>query len=282
MESGDRQNNKIGIIGGSGLESIELFTVKDKVNCNTPYGKPSSSLINGTLNGIECVLLSRHGDSHDIMPTDVNYRANLYALKEAGCSIILATTACGSLQEELKPTDFVVIDQFIDRTTKRHSTFYDGQNVQMKGVCHIPMRNPFCEKLQNVLLSACNVNNVSCHSKGTMVTIEGPRFSTYAESNLFRKWGGSLINMTTVPEVVLANELGMLYAALAMVTDYDCWKEDHASVNVENVMKTMKVNRGNALKVLVSAVEIISKQNLQPDIQLAEKNAKNSVMLPLH
>jgi len=174
----------------------------------------------------------RHGKKHSLMPTAVNYRANIYALKQEGCSHVIATTACGSLQEKFHPGDFAILDQFIDRTTKRPSTFYDGAATSPSGVCHIPMASPFCEHTRQLLLTVARDIGVSVHDHATMVTIEGPRFSSRAESLTFRSWGGDLVNMTTTPEVILAKEAGLSYASIAMVTDYDCWRdstEDHVS-----------------------------------------------------
>jgi len=178
---------------------------------------------------------SRHGRKHTIMPSNVNYRANIDALRQEGCTHIVVATACGSLREEYKPGDFAVLDQFIDRTTKRQSTLYDGGTDSPPGVCHIPMGTPFCERTRQVILTAAKGVDVCVHDHATMVTVEGPRFSTRAESMMFRQWGGDLINMTTVPEVVLAKEAGLSYASIAMVTDYDCWRdssEDHVSHDV--------------------------------------------------
>ena len=177
--------------------------------------------------------LRRHGRKHTIMPSHVNYRANIDALRKEGCTHVVVATACGSLREEYKPGDFAILDQFIDRTTKRHSTLYDGAKDSPPGVCHIPMGTPFCERTRQVILSAAKSVDMCVHDHATMVTVEGPRFSTRAESMMFRQWGGDLINMTTVPEVVLAKEAGLSYASIAMVTDYDCWRvssEDHVSI----------------------------------------------------
>uniref|UniRef100_H2YTP5 S-methyl-5'-thioadenosine phosphorylase n=1 Tax=Ciona savignyi TaxID=51511 RepID=H2YTP5_CIOSA len=290
MASGDCENVKIGIIGGTGLESFELFEMNCTKTVNTPYGSPSSELICGTLHGVDCIIIARHGKVHDIMPSDINNRlcfllffmciafvlcvtsfflyasSSMCIMWEEGCTLVLATTACGSLRAEYEPTDFAILDQFIDRTTKRDSTFYDGKPGHLKGVCHISMRNPFSEKLRQLLIAACEENGVKHHKTGTAITIEGPRFSTYAESHLYRSWGGSIINMTTVPEVVLAAELGLLYASLALVTDYDCWRDDYEAVSVEHVMQTMAVNKQNALKVIATAVANASKQKWSDDI----------------
>ena len=184
----------------------------------------------GNVDKLHC---TRHGRKHTVMPTNINYRANIYALKQEGCSHVIATTACGSLREEFRPGDFAILDQFIDRTTKRCSTLYDGAPTSPPGVCHIPMASPFCDHTRQILLAVAKDIGVSVHDHATMVTIEGPRFSSRAESMMFHSWGGDLINMTSVPEVVLAKEAALCYASIAMVTDYDCWRdssEDHVSI----------------------------------------------------
>jgi len=228
---------KIGIIGGSGLEDPKILKEQKSVEVETVFGKPSSVLMVGKIKGTEVVILSRHGKKHTLMPTNVPFQANIRALKDAGCTHVLATTACGSLREEIKPGDFVFIDQFIDRTTKRRSTFYEKDVV-----CHIPMAEPFCLNMRNLLYEQARSLGFPCHEKGTVVTIEGPRFSSRAESFTFRQWGADVINMSTVPEVVLAREAGLHYAEIAMSTDYDCWKKDEKPVDAVMVMKTFKEN----------------------------------------
>ena len=270
---------KIGIIGGTGMKSLESFEANQTETPVTVFGEPESSLQYGKLMGVDCVLLSRHGHKHNAMPSNINYRANILALKDAGCTHIIATTACGSLKENIKPGEFVILDQFIDRTTKRLSTYYDGTQNGFKGVSHIPMRHPFSVPLREVLIKACKESKIVYHPHGTMITIEGPRFSTRAESKLFQSWGATVINMTTVPEVVLANELGMLYGSLAMVTDYDCWRDDNDHVSVESVLETMKENGDKALKVIAKAVELISRMSWDEHLQEAANIASNSVML---
>ena len=240
---------KIGIIGGSGLEDPKFLKDQREIECKTPYGKPSSPLMVGKISGIEVAILSRHGKGHTIMPTNVPYQANIYALKEAGCTHILATTACGSLREEIKPGEFVFIDQFIDRTTKRKSTFYEKDIV-----CHIPMAEPFCPNLRRLLYEQARKLGFKCHERGTVVTIEGPRFSSRAESYMFRQWGGDVINMTTVPEVVLAREAGLHYAAVAMPTDYDCWKETEEAVDITMVLETFKQNVEKVQRLLLATI----------------------------
>ena len=240
---------KIGIIGGSGLGDPNLWENAKKVKVHTPYGAPSDLLTIGTFHGIDIVALPRHGASHTILPSLVNYRANMFAMKELGVSHIIAATACGSLREQIKPGDLVFIDQFIDRTTKREQSFYTGQTI-----CHIPMADPFCEKIRTLFAAAALQNNISYHPRGTMVTIEGPRFSTRAESEMFRSWKCDVINMTTVPEVVLAREAGICYAAIAMSTDYDCWKTDEAHVTLDIVLKTMHDNAEKVKTILKSVI----------------------------
>jgi len=271
---------KVGIIGGTGMTQLNLFKKTTEKTVETPYGSPSSSLICGKMNEVDCVLLSRHGRPHNISPTNVNYRANIFALHQEGCNIILATTACGSLVEDAKPGSFVIVDQFIDRTNKREATFYDGKPNSLKGVCHIPCKNSFDAALRDLLSQACtSVPDVKFQNGGTVVTIEGPRFSSYAESILFKSWGATVINMTLVPEVVLANELGLPYASIAMVTDYDCWKNE-ISVSVDEVMKTMKGNSIKATNVLVSALALIKERQkiILKSIESCKKIAASSVM----
>ncbi len=254
---------KIGIIGGSGVGDPQLWDNVEKRKLHTPYGTPSDILTTGTFQGINVVALPRHGQNHTIRPSDVNYRANIWAMKELGVTHIIAATACGSLRENIKPGDLVFIDQFIDRTTKREQSFYTGQVM-----CHIPMAEPFCEKLRTLLSAAALQNNISFHAKAAMVTIEGPRFSSRAESELFRQWNCDVINMTTVPEVVLAREAGRCYAAIAMATDYDCWKSGEEHVSIELILKTMAAN-AEKVKTLLKVVI--------PQIRDWECDCKNAV-----
>jgi 5'-methylthioadenosine phosphorylase len=236
---------KVAIIGGSGLDDPELITHMEEKQVETPYGQPSSPLITGTIGGVETVILARHGRGHSIYPTGVNYRANIHALKEIGCTHILATTAVGSLREEIRPGDLVFLDQFIDFTKHRVLTFHDDV------VVHTPMADPFCGKLAGLLAESARQLQLRFHAKGTVVTIEGARFSTRAESQMFRLLGADVINMSTVPEVILAREKGICYQSIAMSTDYDCWKEDEESVTWEMIMATMKKNANNVKELLV-------------------------------
>lgn len=244
----------------------------------TPYGEPSDALIEGEIGGVQCVLLARHGRKHDIMPTKVNYRANIWALRDVGCTHLIVSTACGSLRENIKPGNLVVPHDFIDRTTKRHQTFYDGDHAGVAGVCHLPMYPAFCERTRKVLLDAAKELEYEAHEKATIVTIEGPRFSSRSESNMFRQWGGDLINMTTCPEVVLAKEAGLLYGSVAIATDYDCWRMGCEGVNVQDVLKTFSENVVKVKKILVNAVGRISKEDWTEDILNAKVSLSRIVV----
>jgi len=244
----EKQKIKIGIIGGSGLENLDILQDKRQEKINTPFGAPSDLATIGKIRDVEVVIISRHGRNHTIKPTDVNFRANIWALKGLGITHILAATACGSLREEIRPGDFVILNQFIDRTTKRAQTFYEGR------VCHIPMAEPFCGRLGSLAYQAALGLGITAHPQGTAVTIEGPRFSTKAESNLFRSWNADIVNMTTVPEAVLAREAGICYQAIAMATDYDCWRETENSVNIQKVLTVMKNNADKMEKLLAEII----------------------------
>ena len=240
---------KVGIIGGSGVDDPKIMQDSKKIKVHTPYGATSDLATVGKLKGVSAVVIPRHGDSHRINPTNVNYRANIWAMKELGVTHIIAPTACGSLRESIKPGHLVFIDQFIDRTTKRAQTFYEGTEV-----CHISMADPFCNKIRNELIETAKSLGMIYHPKGTMATIEGPRFSTRAESNLFRSWGCDVINMTTVPEAVLAREAGICYQPIAMSTDYDCFMESEEKVTVEMILRTMRDNAESVKKILAEVV----------------------------
>ncbi|GAB6025305.1 hypothetical protein CHUAL_010723 [Chamberlinius hualienensis] len=270
---------KIAIIGGSGLNNPELISNRqEKEVPETPYGKPSDNLVSGQIGGVDCVLLCRHGRHHTISPTNVNYRANIWALKNEGCTHIIATTACGSLQEDIHPGDFVLLDQFIDRTTKRQSTFYDGGATSPKGICHIPMHQPFCEQTRKILAECCKILGLRCHKSGTNITIEGSRFSTRAESRLFKSWGAHVINMTTVPEVVLAKEMGISYAAVALVTDYDCWRETGETVSQGGVLATLRQNSKNMTSLLFEAIPKIAVADYTATFAENEATAMSAIL----
>jgi len=239
---------KIGIIGGSGMGDPKLLTEPQEIEVETPYGKPSDKLLSGTISGTEVVILARHAKNHSISPTLVPFRANIWALKNAGCTHILATTACGSLRDELMPGDLVFLDQFIDFTKLRALSFFENE------VVHTPMAEPFDSALRAKLVETAQKLGFKHHEKGTMITIEGPRFSTKAESHMFRLMGADLINMSTVPEVSLANELEIPYQSIAMVTDYDCWKENEEPVTYEMVLSTMKENADKVKNLIINVL----------------------------
>jgi len=240
---------KLGIIGGSGLDDPAILKQAEEKQITTQFGDPSSPVTCGEIGGGEVAILARHGRKHTICPSAGHFRANMMALKSLGCTHIIAATACGSLREEIAPGHLVILDQFIDRTTKRASTFYDTDQV-----CHIPMGDPFCPQLREVLIAGAEKLGIDHHVKGTMVTIEGPRFSTKAESMLFRSWGCDVINMTTVPEVTLAREAGMCYASVAMSTDYDCWHEEEEHVTIEMILEIMKKNADNVINLMLDVI----------------------------
>jgi len=243
---------KIGIIGGSGLDDPNLMKGAKEKKVKTPYGAPSSPLTVGSISGVETVILARHGKKHSIYPTGVNFRANIHALKKEGCTHILATTAVGSLREKIRPGDLVFVDQFIDFTKHRPLTFHDEK------VIHTPMSEPFCVDLRSLLVKSAKELKLRHHPKGTVITIEGPRFSTKAESHMFRAWGADVINMSTVPEVILAREAGICYQSIAMSTDYDCWKEGEEPVTWEMILSIMTNNADNVKKLLLSAITKIN------------------------
>lgn len=242
----------IGIIGGTGLEKIDIFTNPQSIKVETEYGFPSSEIVTGEINDKKIALLSRHGREHTITPTHVNNRANISALKKLGCEIIIATTACGSLRENYKPGDFVLPNQFIDFTKHRINTFYES--FKPGEMQHCAMANPFdlaiSERIYN---TACELE-IQTHKSGTVISIEGPRFSTKAESNMFRLWGADIINMSTAPEAALANEAGLKYCVIAIVTDYDCWKEGEEEVSMELVIKNFHKSIDKVINLLTHSI----------------------------
>ena len=243
---------KIGIIGGSGLDNPEILKNATDREVNTPWGSPSCPLKEGTIADKDVILIGRHGREHTIPPTQVNYRANIHALKDAGCTHIIATTAVGSLREEIGRGHFVVLDQFIDFTRLRPVTFYES--FEPGKMAHTPMSEPFDAELRELLISKSDELGFNYHKTGTVVTIEGPRFSTKAESKMFRLWGADVINMSIAPEAILANEAGIPYASVAMATDYDCWKDDEAPVSWEAVLEVFEDNVGKMISLLTSVI----------------------------
>lgn len=242
---------KIGIIGGSGLDDPGILKEIKEIKINTPFGDTSDKLVAGQISGRDVVILARHGKKHTISPTNVPFQANLWALKQTGCTHILATSACGSLKEEIRPKDFIFVDQFVDFTKLRKRTFFDDFE---KKIVHASMADPFCEKLRQILIGTANELNISHHKKGTIVTIEGPCFSTRAESHLFKGFGADVVGMTTATEAILARETGLCYAVIGMVTDYDVWRENTEPVTWEMVLKTMEYNSENAKKLLLEVI----------------------------
>jgi 5'-methylthioadenosine phosphorylase len=245
---------KIGIIGGSGLDDPQLLKNAKDLNIDTPYGQPSSPLASGLINDIPVVILARHGRKHQFSPTQVNNRANIHAMKEVGATHIIATTACGSLQAEIKRGDMVILDQFIDFTKHRICTFHDSFE---NGISHTIMADPFNQQLRKQLFETANALNYRVHEKGTVVTIEGPRFSTRAESHMFRGFGADVINMSTAPEVSLAFEAEIPYAAVAMSTDYDCWKDDEPPMTWQEILDVFNNNAERVKKLIVQTLSSI-------------------------
>ena len=247
---------KIGLIGGSGLEKLNIFTNSAEVNVSTSYGPPSSSFFTGTIGMCEVFILSRHGRDHTIPPTQVNNRANIDALKQLGCQYIFATTACGSLREEIGRGDMVIADQFIDVTKHRINTFYD--KFEPGNMAHAAMGDPFSEKLRLMLIRGCKETGMHYHPAGTIVTIEGPRFSTRAESKMFRLLGADVVNMSIAPEASLAMEAGIPYATIALSTDYDSWKNDEEPVTWDAVLQVFNENVKHVTGLLVHVLENFS------------------------
>lgn len=241
---------KLGIIGGSGLYDIEGLEKKQWIKVDTPFGKPSDEFLTAKFKGKEVVFLPRHGRHHTISPTEINYRANIYGMKYLGVSRIVSVTACGSLKEDIKPLDFVILSQFIDRTNKsRKSTFFEGGIV-----AHISLAEPVCKDLAGFVLSETEKAGIKVHSGGTYVNIEGPQFSTLAESNLYRSWGADVIGMTNFTEAKLAREAEICYAALAAVTDYDCWRKSEENVSVDMVLENLRRNVDNSKRIVKEVI----------------------------
>ena len=243
---------KIGIIGGSGIYDIEGVKNVETVEVNTPYGKPSDKIIVGVLEGVRFAFLPRHGRGHKISPSELNFRANIYALKTLGVEKVLSMSAVGSLKEDLKPRDFVIPDQLFDRTKNRASTFF-GEGI----VAHVGFAEPFCKQFSRVAYETAKQLGITVHKGGTYICMEGPQFSTKAESNVYRQLGFSIIGMTALPEAKLAREAEMCYMTVALVTDYDCWKEDE-EVSVEKILANLSANSDNAKKFIKTILPKLS------------------------
>ncbi len=259
---------EIGIIGGSGLYNMDGLTGVTEERVETPFGEPSEVFVLGTLEGRKVAFLARHGKGHRILPSELNFKANIYAMKKLGVTSILSVSAVGSLKEEHNPTDFVIPDQFIDRTFDRSATFF-GDGV----VGHVGFGDPVCPVVSEVFAKACAEVGVVGKLGGTYVCMEGPQFSTKAESRLYRSWGADVIGMTNLQEAKLAREAEISYATLAMVTDYDCWFEGHDAVTVEQVIAVMHQNSGNAQKVVKAAVKLMPEDLSASPAQTAAKFA---------
>jgi 5'-methylthioadenosine phosphorylase len=247
---------RIGIIGGSGLYKMEALKDIQEIHVDTPFGAPSDAVILGTLDDTRVAFLARHGRHHTITPTELPFRANIYALKSLGVDYIISASAVGSLQAEIKPLDMVIPDQFIDRTRHRVSTFF-GEGI----VGHISFGEPICMEVAKILgdaVESLELEGVTLHRGGTYICMEGPAFSTKAESNLYRSWGGNIIGMTNLQEAKLAREAEIAYATLALSTDYDCWHPDHDSVTVEMVVQNLHKNAENAQRVIRESVKRLS------------------------
>src|SRR5687767_3627715 len=261
---------KIGIIGGSGLYQMpELTDIKEEY-IDTPFGRPSDAFIIGTLEGEPVAFLPRHGRGHRLLPTELPFRANIYAMKLLGVDYILSVSAVGSLQEKYAPTDFCIPDQFFDRTRARaeESTFFGGGIVG-----HITFAHPVCDELGDILEASCREAGVKTHRGGTYLCMEGPAFSTKAESNVYRQWGMDVIGMTNLQEAKLAREAEICYATLALVTDYDCWHEEHDAVSVEAVVEYLNKNVRNAQLILKDAVQRVAGKKTPNKYRDAIKNA---------
>lgn len=243
----------LGIIGGSGLYDIDGLEACREVEVYTPWGAPSDTLMRGRLGEVELVFLPRHGRGHRLAPTEVPYQANIAALKMLGCTDVLSFSACGSLQPQYAPGHFVAVDQFIDRTFARPKTFF-GNGM----VAHVSMARPICSRLSQLAVDAAEDVGAVTHRGGTYIAMEGPQFSTLAESRLYRQWGCDVIGMTNMPEAKLAREAELPYATLAMVTDYDCWREDEEAVSVTNVLEVMHANSALAQKTLIKLAEVMN------------------------
>jgi len=249
------QQAEIGIIGGSGLYAMPGLTSVHEEHVTTPFGDPSDAYVLGDLEGRRVAFLARHGRGHRILPSELNFRANIYGMKKLGVERILSVSAVGSLKEEHRPGDFVVADQFIDRTFHRISTFF-GDGI----VAHVGFGDPVCATVAKAIYDACQREDVEAKFGGTYVCMEGPQFSTRAESNLYRSWGADVIGMTNLQEAKLAREAEICYATAAMVTDYDCWREGYDAVTIDQIVEVMNQNSANACRIVKTAVAAMPRE----------------------
>jgi len=266
---------KLGIIGGSGLYALDGLEGVRSETADTPWGAPSAPLTHGRLNGVEMVFLPRHGAGHRLSPSDIPFRANIAALKMAGCTDIVSISACGSLREHLAPGHFVIVDQYVDRTDGRARSFF-GEGC----VAHVPMAHPVSARLGGLLADAGEAEAIPVQRGGTYIVIEGPQFSTRAESDLYRHWGMDVIGMTNMPEARLAREAELPYASIAMVTDYDCWREEGDSVDVAAVLRVMAGNTASAKALLSRLTQTLSGQARTPDPDGIETVLDTAIITP--
>ncbi|WP_291843162.1 S-methyl-5'-thioadenosine phosphorylase [Maricaulis sp.] len=266
----------LGLLGGSGLYALDGLDDVRSETVETPWGVPSAPLTRGKLNGVELVFLPRHGPGHAIPPSDIPYRANIAALKMAGCTDILSISACGSLREDLPPGHFVMVDQYVDRTVGRERSFF-GTGC----VAHVPLAQPVCARLAELAAEAGEAEGIPVTRGGTYLAMEGPQFSTRAESELYRQWGMDVIGMTNMPEARLAREAELPYAAIAMVTDYDCWRDEGESVDVASVMAVMQSNTISARRLLDRLAHALSSLARTPSPDGIETCLDTAVITPV-
>ena len=260
----------IGVIGGSGLYEIDDLEKKEQIELSSNFGTPSDIAIKGKLQGLDFIFLPRHGKNHTLNPSEINYKANIEALKKIGVTNIISISAVGSLQEKHFPGKFILVDQFIDRTYKRENTFFEGGCV-----AHTPFAEPVCKSLASTIGNALDELNMQHEKSGTYMCIEGPQFSTKAESLLYKSWGCDVIGMTNLPEAKLAREAGICYATISMVTDYDCWHESHETVTVSAIKSTMEENKNNVLNLIRILPKFLNESS---SCEICRGNRMNSVI----
>lgn len=275
MTQSKQKNWTLGILGGSGLYDLPGLRNTQWVSIETPWGAPSDDILFAELDGVALRFLPRHGRGHALSPSDVNYRANIDALKRAGCTDILSISAVGSLREHYAPGDFVMVDQFIDRTFKREKSFFGAGCV-----AHVSVADPICARLSQLAGDAAERAGATVHRGGTYLTMEGPQFSTKAESHMYRAWGCDVIGMTNMPEAKLAREAELPYATIAMVTDYDCWHEDHGSVDVASVIAILQKNSATATQAVLEVIQSLKDTPRTASPQGIETNLDVAIITP--
>ncbi|XP_017005278.1 purine nucleoside phosphorylase [Drosophila takahashii] len=261
---------KIGIIGEANLDKPIYLAERMEYAVCTPFGKPSDVIIDGQIEGVNVSLLSRNGRNHDIMPSNINYRANVWAMRKMGCTHILVTNTFSSLRDNFQPGHLVVPHDVIDYTSRRSQTFYDGAVGSPLGVCHVPMNPAFCERTRQHLLNAAQELEMPTRPSGTVLTLEGPRYSTVAENNMFRKWGADLLSMTLCPEAILAKEAGIPYASLGLVTNMECWCAQQPNATTHEIIYIFKKQAENLQKVLTTAIKNMAAEDWAEDILKAK------------